>query len=142
MLQHIKTREDWNEKSFSAKGFTLIELLVVIVILGILAAVVVFAVGGITDKGQGAACQTEAKTVRTAAEAYAALPASNNQYAAATALTPGDPTDNGAGALVTAKLLSAGGPTLVQYTGGGATYGVQYIAGGKCLAVTPALPAP
>ena len=34
------------------EGFTLIELLIVIVILGILATVVVFAVGGITDRGQ------------------------------------------------------------------------------------------
>ena len=34
------------------KGFTLVELLIVIVILGILATVTVFAVRGITDKGQ------------------------------------------------------------------------------------------
>lgn len=53
-------------------GFTLIELLVVIAILGILAAVVVFAVGGITDNGQEAACKIEARSVTTAIGAYRA----------------------------------------------------------------------
>ena len=43
------------------EGFTLIELLIVIVILGILATVVVFAVGGITDKGKTSACKAELK---------------------------------------------------------------------------------
>jgi prepilin-type N-terminal cleavage/methylation domain-containing protein len=52
------------------EGFTLIELLIVIVILGILAAVVVFAVGGITDKGEVSACKADLKTVEVAAEAY------------------------------------------------------------------------
>ena len=51
-------------------GFTLIELLVVIVILGILAGVVVFSVSGINDKGEAAAFQTDARTLRTAEEAY------------------------------------------------------------------------
>jgi len=54
------------------EGFTLIELLIVIVILGILATVVVFAVGGITDQGQQSACKAELKTVEVAVEAYAA----------------------------------------------------------------------
>ena len=54
------------------EGFTLIELLIVIVILGILAAVVVFAVGGITDTGEENACETEQRTVETAVEAYRA----------------------------------------------------------------------
>ena len=72
MLKHIKTQQDWDQKNLAAKGFTLIELLVVIVILGILAAVVVFAVSGITDRGQKSACKTDARTLRTAAEAYLA----------------------------------------------------------------------
>ncbi len=64
-------------------GFTLIELLIVIVILGILATVVVFAVGGITDQGQQSACKAELKTVEVAVEAYraqaTAYPSSNAQ---------------------------------------------------------------
>ncbi len=52
------------------KGFTLVELLIVIVILGILATVTVFAVRGITDKGQTSACQADKKTLETATEAY------------------------------------------------------------------------
>jgi prepilin-type N-terminal cleavage/methylation domain-containing protein len=55
-------------------GFTLIELLVVITILGILAAVVVFSVSGIGDRGQSAACKTDTVTIKTAEEAYYALP--------------------------------------------------------------------
>lgn len=51
-------------------GFTLIELLLVIIILGVLAAVVVFSVAGITDNSEEAACKTEVRTVDTAIEAY------------------------------------------------------------------------
>ena len=53
-------------------GFTLIELLIVIVILGILAGVVIFSVGGVTDTGAVAACKTDVKTVSVAVEAYKA----------------------------------------------------------------------
>ena len=51
-------------------GFTLIELLIVIVILGILAAIVVFSVSGITDRGKSSACKSDVATVTTAVEAY------------------------------------------------------------------------
>ena len=59
-------------KSNEDEGFTLIELLVVIVILGILAAIVVFAVGGITDRGNQSACKSDLKNVEVAQEAYVA----------------------------------------------------------------------
>ncbi len=58
------------KKQSGEGGFTLIELLIVIVILGILAAVVVFAVGGITDKGEKSACKAEYKTIEVALEAF------------------------------------------------------------------------
>jgi len=63
------------------QGFTLAELLVVVVILGILAAVVVFAVGNSTDNAKASACDAERSTLETAIEAYRAqtgdYPASN-----------------------------------------------------------------
>ena len=59
-------------------GFTLIELLIVIVILGILAAIVVFAVNGIQNRGAAAACKADVETVTVAAEAY---DAQHGQYA-------------------------------------------------------------
>jgi general secretion pathway protein G len=51
-------------------GFTLIELMIVIVILAILAGIVLFAVGGVTDRGTVAACKTDLSTVSTGVEAY------------------------------------------------------------------------
>jgi prepilin-type N-terminal cleavage/methylation domain-containing protein len=54
-------------------GFTLIELLIVIVILGILATVVVFAVRGITDQGTESSAAADESTLVTAEEAYLAV---------------------------------------------------------------------
>jgi len=62
------------------EGFTLVELLVVIVILGILAAVVVFAVGGINNKGEKSACKIDTRTLVTAEEAFLASPSSGGFY--------------------------------------------------------------
>lgn len=51
-------------------GFTLIELLVVIAVLAILAAIVIFNVVGVTNRGSKSACDTDAKTIQTAVDAY------------------------------------------------------------------------
>jgi general secretion pathway protein G len=65
-------------------GFTLIELLVVIAILAVLAGVVVFAVNGINNNSAETACKTEARTVKTAIQAfYAQETAYPTQYATA-----------------------------------------------------------
>ena len=52
------------------EGFTLIELLLVIIILGILAAVVVFSVRGVSDRGKASACKASKTALATAAEAF------------------------------------------------------------------------
>ncbi len=127
MLKHLKSSEGWDEKRLGAKGFTLIELLVVIVILGILAAVVVFAVGGITDKGKASACKTEVRTLHTAVESYYAQEGSY-------------PAD--AGTLKTKKFIATS-PTYVTYSGGSGntvgTYGWSSAAPTECTNASPAI---
>ena len=58
------------KKMREEEGFTLIELLIVIIILGVLAAIVVFSVSGVKDRGDLAACKADVSTIATAAEAY------------------------------------------------------------------------
>lgn len=96
-------------------GFTLIELLVVIAILAVLAGVVVFAVGGITDNSQTSACDIDERTVRTAAEAYRADVANTAYPADMAAMVPG---------------FLAEASTLHTYTqtGGGSGYTVAPVA--------------
>lgn len=53
-------------------GFTLIELLIVVVVLGILAAIVVFAVQNLTGESARTACRADAKTVEVGLEAQRA----------------------------------------------------------------------
>ncbi len=68
-LERLRRRREDPE---SEGGFTLIELLIVIVILGILAAIVVFAVQNLSGQSSQAACGSDYKTVETAAEGYKA----------------------------------------------------------------------
>jgi len=68
-LERLRERR---EQRGDEGGFTLIELLIVIVILGILAAIVVFAVQNLTSQSAKASCGSDYKTVETAFETYKA----------------------------------------------------------------------
>lgn len=76
----MNLRKMLQQKTGKEDGFTLVELLVVIVILGVLSAVVVFSVSGISDRGHESACESNVKAVQVASEAYRAMP--GNAYAA------------------------------------------------------------
>jgi len=77
----------------SEGGFTLIELLIVIVVLGILAAIVVFSLTGVAGQSKQAACTSDAKSVEIAVDAYEAAN-SGSIPASVTALTVADPQGN------------------------------------------------
>jgi general secretion pathway protein G len=61
MVERIRKSKD--------EGFTLIELLIVVIILGILAAIVVFAVGSTRHDSVSATCKTDVKSIQLAEEA-------------------------------------------------------------------------
>jgi prepilin-type N-terminal cleavage/methylation domain-containing protein len=107
-------------------GFTLVELLIVIVILGILAAIVVLAIGGLKDSAQSSSCKAGLNTIKSAEDAWFAQ---NNTYGTMANLTGGankllktDPSAD----------FAIGGVTATAYT-------VTAVGTGQC-ANAPALP--
>jgi prepilin-type N-terminal cleavage/methylation domain-containing protein len=71
MIRHLRDVQARRRgEALLEAGFTLIELLVVIVVLGILAATVVFALTGVTGQSAQAACHSDAATLEVAVQAY------------------------------------------------------------------------
>lgn len=99
------------------RGFTLVELLVVVTIMGVLSTVSVFAVRGITDKGQQSACDSDKRVLEVAVETW---------FADETAATSGTLSEQ---ALVDADLLRAPSD-LFDVSDQGA---VTATAGGPCV---------
>ncbi len=66
----MKTPQDNQREHAPDAGFSLVELLVVIVVLGILATVVVFAVRGLVDESEVTACESERRSSATAVESW------------------------------------------------------------------------
>ena len=99
------------------RGFTLIELLIVIIILGVLAAIVVFSVRGITNTGDEAACKANEKTAQTALEAYYANDDTGSYPASLSALVPEFLAEDPSAGTVDAKVRVS-----YSQTGGGTGY--------------------
>jgi prepilin-type N-terminal cleavage/methylation domain-containing protein len=115
-------------------GFTLIELLIVIVILGILAAIVVLAIGGLAGKSKLSACRADAKTVQVAEDAFFASPSA---VPGTPDLTGGDNTQySDLGNLYTQGLLKGTAPNPATWNmtmgTGNTTYTFTANATGKC----------
>ena len=104
------------------EGFTLIELLIVIVVLGILAAVVVFSLGGITGKSALAACQADGNTISTAMAAFSA-------QNPGTMVTQGD--------LTAASTAGFGGPYIQSWPSNVPHYAYAIVGGVLAIDTTP-----
>ena len=103
-------------KKANNEGFTLIELLIVIVVLGILAAVVVFSLGSVTQKSAVSACQSDGATINLALQAYNA---NNGAYPAA-----------GSVGISALESTANGGPYLQQWPNNTAHYNFSLGASG------------
>ena len=72
MFQRYREIQMRRQDGETESGFTLIELLIVIVVLGILAAIVVFSLSGVSGQSKAAACTSDGKSIEVAADAYQA----------------------------------------------------------------------
>jgi general secretion pathway protein G len=129
MISTLKKLQDKKATQESNGGFTLIELLIVIVVLGILAAVVVFSLGSVTSKSAVSACQADGATINTAMAAYNA---NNGNY----------PTTQGAltGAANGGPYLQSWPANYAHYTFGLDSAGGLWVKASTAVVAPPATP--
>jgi prepilin-type N-terminal cleavage/methylation domain-containing protein len=95
------------------EGFTLIELLIVIIVLGILAAIVVFAVAGTKKDALSATCKTDVKSIELSAESVLAK---TGTYTSLTQVQQTDLTSAPMGGLL--KTFPSNSAYTLTWTGG------------------------
>src|SRR5688572_25747793 len=117
MIQRLQVKR--NEK-----GFTLIELLIVIIVLGILAAIVVFAVGTTRKDAQSASCKTTKSSAELSAEAVKTR----------TGLYPVGTIDWSTGA--TSALVSPATGAMLKSWPASDSYGLRYVGVADATATT------
>jgi prepilin-type N-terminal cleavage/methylation domain-containing protein len=86
-----------SQRDESEVGFTMLELMTVIVILGILAATVMFSLGGLSGNAIKASCNSDAKSVEVAVQAFHDNPnnsAATNEYPTSPAQLTDPASDN------------------------------------------------
>lgn len=110
-----KYMEDRNEK-----GFTLIELLIAIVVVGILTAVAIVGIAGLTNKGEKSACNATLDAVSAAQAVHYANNSGDYPTGFDQMVSAGELTLSG-GAQATATKISGNGKWHIDKTGGGTT---------------------
>jgi prepilin-type N-terminal cleavage/methylation domain-containing protein len=113
-------------------GFTLIELLIVIVVLGILAGVVIFALGGVTGQSAVAACKSDGATVSTA---LAAFNTDNPSFAGTSNYLQADLLPASGGGTASGVV---GGPFLQSWPSNGTHYAFTLSTTGELMLAVPA----
>jgi prepilin-type N-terminal cleavage/methylation domain-containing protein len=121
MITQLKSLQERRERE-GEEGFTLIELLIVIVVLGILAAVVVFALGSVTGNAKASSCNADAKTVEVAVTTYDAYPPNPCGGAGQMACTIGLEQDG-----VAAGDITPGNTTADEATFSGGTFATDLV---------------
>jgi type II secretory pathway pseudopilin PulG len=117
----------------------MIELLLVILVLGVLAATVIFALTSVTSSAASAACKSDAKTTEEAVQAYIASPdnttrtppSTMSQLYAAPFNSTGNPLVSGTGDIFMTKQRNN---AFSVYLGGDTPAGVAFWQGGAATA--------
>ena len=124
MNTYIKDRRE--------EGFTLIELLIAIVVVGILTAVVIVGIGGLTNSGKKSTCQASTDSLKAAVAVHYANQTPNAYPTTIAQMTGATPAElelatgvTAAGAVITGSnwTIALGGAGVVTPTGPGGTAG-------------------